>query len=199
MSRHSPLSGIVAAALLLWGISSFAADPDVLIVDLRINEQPSVESFVLRSEDGFFYVSGDVLDEWQISKPWPRPIVFRGTNYYPLKQFAGATAEFINRSMQLDVTMPPSLMPQRTVDLGRSDMVATSEAFGLYMDYQVNWLNYQNAGHASTNAQLQPIVFSKYGSLRANTLYRHFTGLSESDREFADPGLSVLELTYTQR
>ena len=141
MSCHSPHRGALVLLLLLYGAAVHAVDTsNILIVDLYLNSQYMGETFVLQDEAENYFVEETVLLEWQISRPWPQPKQFRGSNYYGVHQFEGATAEINSRAMELYVSVPPALMPSRSVEMGRSDMVARSEGFGTYMDYDLNWL-----------------------------------------------------------
>lgn len=198
MSSRSLNKCIAALALLLYGLAVPAANQNVLIVDLYLNEQHMGDTFVLHDEEGNYFVEEAVLLEWQITRPWPQPIVFRGKNYYDVHELAGSSAELETRKMQLHVTVPPSLMPSRTVDMSRSDMTARSEQFGLYMDYRLNWQDYSSAGQSSTNALMQPVVFGKFGNLSANTIYRSRSGGATISDDDSRSGLNVLEMTYTR-
>ena len=51
--------------------------PDVLIVELFLNQQSVGETFVL-SDDDQFYVEESTLVEWEVVKPWPDPILLHG-------------------------------------------------------------------------------------------------------------------------
>ncbi len=187
------------ALLLVWVASTIhaAENTTVLIVDLYLNGQQMGETFVLQGDDGNFFVEQAVLREWQVSEPWPQPIHYRGKQYYGLHRFVGASADLNSRAMLLQVQIPPSLMPTRTVNMRAQGSSARSEAFGLYMDYHLNWLSYGNSGQRSTNALLQPVLFGKYGNLRANSIYRHHSGASSPFDDQSQSGLTLLELTYT--
>ena len=169
----------------------------VLIVDLFLNEQHMGDSFVLVDENGAYLVDEAVLLDWEIKKPWPVATVFRGSNYYAVDAFAGASASLRSREMRLDVSMPATHMPVRKVALGWEDATARSEAFGLYLDYELNWLNYQQSDRESAHALLQPVVFGKYGNITANTIYHRNAGNELTTNYLLPSGLSILELTYT--
>jgi len=169
----------------------------VLIVDLFLNEQHMGDSFVLVDENGAYLVDEAVLLDWEIKKPWPVATVFRGSNNYAVDAFAGASASLRSREMRLDVSMPATHMPVRKVALGWEDATARSEAFGLYLDYELNWLNYQQSDRESAHALLQPVVFGKYGNITANTIYHRNAGNELTTNYLLPSGLSILELTYT--
>ena len=199
MTYRSFPNGFAILILLLCGTAIHAQEnTSVLIVDLFLNQQHMGDTFVLQDEDGDFFVEEAVLDDWEISKPWPVAIAFRGERYYAVHDFPGSTTDLKTRDMRLFVTMSPSLMPTRTVDLSSSDMAPRSDGFGLFMDYQLNWLSHQNTGQRTTNALLQPVVFGNFGSIAANTIYRHNSGFDATSGQINASGLSVLELTYTR-
>ena len=78
LHRHS-----LVLLLLLYGAAAHAVDKsDILIVDLYLNSQYMNETFVIHDESGNYFVEEIDLVEWQISKPWPQPKQFRGSNYY---------------------------------------------------------------------------------------------------------------------
>jgi len=194
MSYLSLLRAIAISLLLLSATLARAReDTAVLIVDLFLNQQHMGDTFVLQGEAGRYFVSEAVLNEWEISKPWPTATSFRGDNYYAVNDFPGSSALLNSREMRLLVTMPPSLMPTRSLDLGNKGITARADGSGMFMDYQFNWLNYENLGQTSTNVLLQPVVFGRFGSIATNAVYRH-----SSDDEYGRSGINILELTYTR-
>jgi outer membrane usher protein len=197
MGTRSLCKNLAALTLFLYGGAAQAIDQDVLIVDLYLNEQHMGDAIVLQDVQGNFFVEESVLLEWHITPPWPQPRVFRGKNYYGLNEFAGSSTKFETRKMQLQVTMPSSLMPNRTIDMSRRGIKANSGEFGLYMDYRLNWQDYSSTGKSTTNALMRPVIFGKFGNLSANTIYRRYSGGKTIDEGIVPSGLNVLELTYT--
>jgi len=199
MSCQSHLKGVIALLILLCGSSVQAeADTNVLIVDLYLNHQHLGDTFVLQAGDDQFFVEEAVLQQWQISKPWPEPETFRGDNYYSISQFAGAKASFVLRSMELHVSMPPSLMPVRSVDMNRRGIRARADDFGIYMDYDLSWNSQETTGAKTAYGLLRPVAFGAFGNISANMVYRNYSSGNVFADEFSQNGLNVLELTYTR-
>ena len=178
--------------------AAVAAAPNVLIVDLYLNGQHVGDTFVLRDDNGDFMIDESVLVKWEIRKPWPGSEEFRGTRYFSLGDMAGATASLEERAMRLDVSLPTTLMPERTVALADSDLRARRDGFGLFLDYQFNFQGYSGVGQNSAYAHLEPVVFGRYGSLSANTIYRRDSHDGIAGSNTLRPGLNVLELTFTR-
>lgn len=195
-SLHSYIA--IVLVLVCSGAAHAATQSKVLIVDLYLNQQPMGDTFVLQDEAGRFFVEQNILDQWQISRPWPTAAEFRGENYYAVEDFPGSTAVLVARDMRLFVSMPPALMPTRTVDLGYRDLPARSDGFGLFMDYRLNWLNYERSDQSSASAILQPVVFGNFGSIAVNAIYRRTANGNSLDGQFGPSGLNVMELTYTR-
>lgn len=199
MTCHSRIEGITTLCVLLLGVVAQAAEPfNVLIVDLYLNQQDLGETFVLGDKDGHFFVDESVLQDWQISRPWPQPVQSRGKDYYGIHEFAGASAELNLREMKLDVEIPPSLMPTRTVGLGGFDLTARAEDYGGYLDYEVSWLSHEASNQRASYGLFRPVLFGKFGNISANTIYRNSSGDGAISGEISQSGLSVLELTYTR-
>ena len=199
MSCHSHHKGLTALIFLFYSFSVQAVDTsNVLIVDLYLNHQPMGDAFVLQVEEDEFFVEEAVLLQWQINKPWPEPEVFRGENYYSINQFVGAKASFVLRSMELHVSMPPSLMPVRSIDMNRRGMRARADDLGFYMDYDLSWNSQESTGAKTAYGLFRPVVFGAFGNISANMTYRDYSGGNVFADEFSQSGLNVLELTYTR-
>ncbi len=199
MNCQSRLKGVIAILLSLCGSNVQATDTsNVLIVDLYLNQQHMGDTFILQGADGDFFVEEAVLRRWQINKPWPEPQLFRGENYYGIRQFAGAQAEFRLRTMELHVFLPPALMPIRTVDLRKQGLGARAEEFGAYMDYDLNWLSRESTKEKTSYALFRPVLFGSFGNISTNLNYRNYSGGNVFGDENSLSGLNVLELTYTR-
>jgi len=198
MSCPSRLKRLLAL-FFLCGLSAQAlANPAVLIVDLYLNDQHMGDTFVLQDEDGNFFIGEEVLRKWRIVRPWPTPQKLRSDNYYPIDDFTGADSKFLPRSMELHVSMPPSLMPVRTVALERESIRSSIEDFGAYMDYDVNLLKNDGTKQKTTYGLLRPVFFGAFGNISANLNYRDYSGGNVYGDINTGSGLKVLELTYTR-
>ena len=199
MSCRSRHKGVIALLFLLYSFAVQAVDTsNVLIVDLYLNHEHMGDTFVLQGTDGDFLVAEEILLHWQISKPWPAPQTFGGENYYSISQFSGAKASFVLRSMELHVSMPPSLMPVRSVDMNKRGIRARADDYGAYMDYDLSWLSHEATGAKTAYGLFRPVAFGAFGNLSANLAWRDYSGGNVVADEFSQGGLNVLELTYTR-
>ena len=171
--------------------------PDVLIVELFLNQQSVGETFVL-SDDDQFYVEESTLVEWEVVKPWPDPILLHGKKYYALSEFAGTKAFFNFREMELRVSLPPSLLPLRLIDMRDNRSQSPVTNFGGYLDYEVNWLTEQRSSHQSMFGMMRPVIFGPLGNLSSNILYRNYTNETTFGGSGSQDGFTVLDLTYTK-
>jgi outer membrane usher protein len=193
MSCLRQIRGILALLVLLCGAAAEAADnTHVLIVDLYINYQRMGETFVLQEDDGEFYLDEPALLYWEITRPWPKPHLFRGENYYGVHEFAGARAELETRTMELRVFMPADLMPTRRLGMQNAGISAQAERYGAFMDYEINLQNQEFQSGSSAYGMFRPAVFGPQGNVAANLIYRNQGSTASSGQ------LSVLELTYTR-
>ena len=127
MSCRSRRKGTLALLLLLYGAAVQAVDTaQILIVDLYLNQQRFGETFVLRDDNGNFFIEETVLLEWEFARPWPAPVERHNTNYYGVHQLAGAAAELDERAMQLQVSVPPALLARRSITMSGSRPQAIS-------------------------------------------------------------------------
>lgn len=199
-ARHnrSRQKGALALLLVLFSLPVLAASSsDVLIVELFLNHENMGTTFVLKDEAGRFYIEEAILKKWRIVKPWPTPVAYGGKNYYVINEFSGATAELQSRSMELDVTMPPSLMPLNSITMERPGIAARSAEVGAYMDYELNWLQ-ESSGHSqSLYGLFRPVLFGRRGNISSNLLYRRHRGRDAAATTNARSGITVLDLTYT--
>lgn len=169
---------------------------DVLIVGLRFNGQAFGDAFVLTDDAGDFYVEASWLERWEVVAPRPPGREYAGRTYYPVSGFPGATAVLYGSEMALEVTMPPSLLPMRVVDLQRGEAPPPSAGFGAYMDYDWNYRS-QSEGVDTFSTLLRPVVFGPRGNLLANLLVRDTTGGNADRYDREADGFTVLDLTYT--
>ncbi len=193
MSCLRQIRGFLALVFLFCGAAAEAGgNTHVLIVDLYVNHQRMGETFVLQDDDGEFYLDEPALLYWEITKPWPKPHLFRGENYYGLHEFSGAGAELETRSMELRVSMPADLMPTRRLGMQDAGLSAQAERFGAFMDYEINLQNQEFQSGSSAYGMFRPAVFGPQGNVAANLIYRNQAGTNSSGQ------LSVLELIYTR-
>jgi outer membrane usher protein len=193
MSCLRQIRGNLALLVLLCGMAAEAADNShVLIVDLYMNYQQMGETFVLQDENGNFYVDESALLSWEISRPWPKPRVFRGENYYGVHEFEGATAELNTRVMELRLFMPADLMPTRRLGMQNDGLQARNDRSGAFMDYDLSFQNQGTSSNHSAYGLFRPVVFGPFGNMAASFAY---TGQSTGT---PSGGLSVHELTYTR-
>lgn len=198
MNCRSALKQAAVLLLISCGLPVLAQDrTSVLIVDLYLNQQHMGDTFVLRADDGQFFVDETVLDEWQIRKPWPDAKSYRGIRYYSISEFAGAEASFISRRMELQIFVPANLMPLRTVDMQIEQNDALVEDLGAYLDYEVNWLNQTSNNSRNYYSLLRPVLFGSFGNISANISHQHQSG-GDAPAGNSGNGLHVLSLTYTR-
>lgn len=198
MNCRSHLRLLAALLLICCGSAAGAAEGlGVLIVDLYLNHKRMGDTFVLQGAEGEYFIDEGVLRHWQILKPWPDSREFRGDRYFGIHDFPGTTAALDQRTMELHVSMPASLMPLRAVDMRRSAPVALPPDFGAYMDYELNWVSESFVNQQITTGLFRPVVFGPFGNVHANLLYRNQSGNPVTGDGSARNGLKILELTYT--
>ena len=186
-------------ALCLCGLAAqVRANPEILIVDLILNEQDKGDAIILQDGESDFLLSESVLRAWQIVRPWPEPRKFKGENYYLISGFPGTSAELNERTLELSVEMPPDLMPLRTVALKRNSIRPRIEDYGAYLDYDVNWVNNSSNDESTFYSLLRPVIFGPIGNISANLNYRNYSGGNVFGDLNTGSGLKVMELTYTR-
>jgi outer membrane usher protein len=182
------------ALLLLLGcaVAGAAGTPRLLIVDLHVNNQSMGEAFVVVDEAGNFYIDDAALSYWEIARPWPEPLIFQGGRYYGVNRFYGATIRFDPQKMELRLFMPAELMPTRRVSMASRDIEAAASDYGMFMDYDLNWLRTGSSSTSSAGGLFRPVFFGPFGNVTANLSYRSRSAPNDTNR------FNVLELTYTR-
>jgi outer membrane usher protein len=184
---------VVALLLLLCCVAAGAVEGTrVLIVDLYVNHERMGDAFVLLDDAGNYYIDEAALRYWQIARPWPEPLQFKGESYYGLHQFYGATAELDHQRLELRLFLPASLMPTRRMSMRDAALEPQINDIGVFMDYDLNWLRHTSVSGDSIGGLFRPVVFGPFGNVSANLSYRN------GNREQDASRFSVLDLTYTR-
>ena len=126
------------------------AAPEPLIVQIKLNQESKGEFFVSVA-DGDFLIRVQDLKEIGLAQ---RPGQFRtidGEEYVSLKSIGGVTFRFDEKTLVLDLTAAPALLPKRTLDLsaGRSRDVMYPTDTSAFLNYNVSYGGGQNSGHDS--------------------------------------------------
>ncbi len=183
----------LALLLLLSCVAAGAASgARLLIVDLHVNNQSMGDAFVVVDDAGNFYMDEAALSYWEIARPWPEPLTFRGSQYYGVHQFYGATIRFDPKRMELRLFMPAGLMPTRRVTMASGGIEAVTSGYGMFMDYDVNWLRASSSSTSSAGGLFRPVLFGPFGNIAANLSYRSHPAPNDTNR------FGVLDLTYTR-
>ena len=197
--RYAPLHRWVA---LLWlgtlcSLARADSHADILIVDILLNGQAQGDAFVLRDEDGNFYLESSWLRRREVLEPYPAGIEFRGRTYHPVTGLQGGAARFDALTMTLHVSVAPTALPVRFVQFDNLQPPRPDAATGIYVDYDFNYQHTEN-GLRNLSGLLNTNVFGNHGSVSADLLYRDSDGGTTSDPGTSPGGLTVLGVTYSR-
>jgi outer membrane usher protein FimD/PapC len=106
---------LLACRLILSPAPSGAQDSVVL--NVLLNGEPKGEIFALLAEDGDVLVKTSDLLAMGFRDPSGMRIDVAGESYLSLKSMAGVGTAFDERTLTLEITASPSLLPRRTIDL----------------------------------------------------------------------------------
>jgi len=193
---HKSILALVLIANL--SLARADSDPSLLIVDLHFNGQQFGDAFVLRNDSDEYYIEESWLELWTVQKPYPAAVKFREKSYYSIVDFPGASSEFDDLLMKLNVSMPATLMAFKTIDIQIADTPTPSTAYGFYADYDLNYQRETKHQFQNFSSLVQTNFFGSMGNINANLLYRNVSGGGSEDLNGASNGVNVLDLTYTR-
>lgn len=184
------LRGPAIRACLLVGlalISGVAAASDrfeMLMAEVTINGGAPQPSFVLRDEEQDYWIEESLADAHRVNGQRPATIEHRGVSFLPLAGFEGSTAQFNKRTVQLDVLVPPRYLKGQVRTIRQTSDPAASTATGMFLDYDVSYLEGSQDEQELFSTLLQPTFFSRHGIVRNAVLYR---SSSSKEDDLDDP------------
>jgi outer membrane usher protein len=120
-------------------VSPSAEQPIQIVVKTRLNGVAKRDFIVYMAADGDFFLTPSDLVEMGVAKPAGSAIDIGGVPYVSLKSIPGAKLRFDEKTLTLDIELPPDMLPRESFNLG-AKLPATPiqpRAPGGFLNYQL--------------------------------------------------------------
>jgi outer membrane usher protein len=108
---------LLPAFFLLFLLPSVACAGDLFFAKITLNGQDKGEHLVQMQADGDFLIRAAALDAMGLSLPQGREVEIDGEPYRSLKSLQGVAFTLDEKTLTLDLTADPSLLPVQSIDL----------------------------------------------------------------------------------
>jgi outer membrane usher protein len=118
-----------------------AEGAEIIIVDIVLNQETKGEFFVRRKEDGDFLVRKEDLRAIGFQELPGSIAVWEGEPHVSLRSMEGLSFLFHEKTLSLEITAPPMLLPKRTLDFGakRQPKVLYPKDTGAFLNYRLDY------------------------------------------------------------
>lgn len=89
---------------------------ETVIVNIILNRETKGEYFVNLTDKGDFLVKTADLKAIGLTGPFPEPVEIADESYVSLRSFAGVSFVFNEKTLTLEITVQPTLLPKRIID-----------------------------------------------------------------------------------
>lgn len=114
------------------------ANPVEIVLNIRLNGVKKGDYVAYMADDGDFFIATRDLTEMGVPRPAGRIINIGGVQYLSLKSVAGAEVKLIERTLTLEIQLPPDMLEASTFDLGALQPATPVQARapGGFLNYQ---------------------------------------------------------------
>jgi outer membrane usher protein FimD/PapC len=162
---------IFSALFSLFPHSSTAAE--TVIVNITLNRETKGEYFVNLTDDGDFLVKTADLQVMGVTGPFPRPVELANESYISLRSFPGIAFSFNEKTLTLDITAQPSLLPKRIIDFTPQEpmQVYYPRDTSAFLNYRLDYLSGNSFSFQGFNATNELGVRSGDFLLLSDSIY----------------------------
>ena len=180
------------AAIIMFKTEAVAQTP--LLVDLTVNQQSYGTTVLLDSGDGDFFASISDLSKWGVRGPYVDRVTFENREFARLRSLGNITTSFDTQLASMSLTIPPELLPSQQLRIGEMRRPDPISSRGAYLDY--DW-SFTSGESSYVTGLLSPTLFSEYGVVDAQILYRE-TDNALTDNVSGESDWLRLSTTYTR-
>ncbi len=144
----------------------------LLLLDVTMNGLGRGVTLVMRDSDGRYFVPAETLAAWGVERPYPSPAVFQNRRFHPVTEIAGVRMRLDTQTMTADIDIPAELLGDAFVSFSPRNLVAPTAATGAFLDYDFAYTSDSAAQENSLSSLLAPTVFTRYGNISSELLYR---------------------------
>ncbi|HEV2008605.1 MAG TPA: hypothetical protein VGQ88_07760, partial [Burkholderiales bacterium] len=95
-----------------------ANQPTQIVINLRLNGVAKGDFLAYMTDDGDFLLPIRELIEMGVPRPAGRTVDVAGESHLSLKSIAGAQLKFNEKTLTLDLQLPPGMLPGQNLNLG---------------------------------------------------------------------------------
>jgi outer membrane usher protein FimD/PapC len=149
--RRLVLLILLSASVLL---PSRSESLDTIIVTITLNGEPKGEFFLKIAEGGDLLVGEEDLRAMGMRDPSGKREIIEGEPYVPLESIEGINADFNEKALSIEITVPPDLLPRKTIDLlpPRHANVHYPKDSGGFFNYGVSYTDGNSSSLESLDA-----------------------------------------------
>ena len=165
VSWRRALGGSLCLIVLLCGqalarsVPSPAQGPgteklEALVVTVRLNGVAKGEWFAHKSEQGDFYFKLADLRSMGVSLPEVQGVDIEGEPHLSILSLTGATLNFHEKTLELDVRLPPEFLPRQSINLGTTPagVPVAPRSHGGFLNYRLGYSEVEGYGSAYSAA-----------------------------------------------
>lgn len=134
---------VLLAAFLVSGSPGLTQDrPELVPVRLVLNHVEKGDCDALMTKDGDFFLSKEDMERFGINAPPSRSTVFNNRVFISLRSITGAICRFDEKTVTVDVTVPPSYLPNQVIDFvsrPMSDVHVPRDNRSAFLNYGVTY------------------------------------------------------------
>lgn len=114
------------------------ANPVEIVLNIRLNGVKKGDFVAYMADDGDFFLSTRDLTEMGVPRPAGRIVNIGGVQYLSMKSIRGGEFKLIERTLTLEIQLPPELLEATTLNLGALQPVTPVQARapGGFLNYQ---------------------------------------------------------------
>lgn len=101
---------LLAALMVVCGSAAASGRFEMLMAEVTINRGDPQPAFVLRDQDDQYWFEEMLADSHRINGHRPDSVEHRGVGFLPVAGFEGAKAAFDQRTVSLDILIPPRFL-----------------------------------------------------------------------------------------
>lgn len=190
LQKHRKISSdptrVCLLIFLLLALPSSILAAETVILNITVNQIPKGEFFVPMTDDGDFLVKVEDLKTIGIREPKGKVVEVSAEPYLSLKSMGGVTFQFNERTLTLDVTVPPELLPKTVLNFmpQRQPGVYYPKDSGAFFNYGLryyagNSFDFQNLDAPSElGIRVEDFLFLSDSSYQKTTNEERFTRLN---------------------
>jgi outer membrane usher protein FimD/PapC len=124
-----------------------------MIVNIILNRETKGEFFVNLTDGGDFLVKTSDLQAMGVTGPFPESVAIDNEPHVALKSFSGVTFSFNEKTLTLEITAAPTLLPKQVLDFAPKDplKVYYPRDSSAFLNYRLDYFSGNSFGFQGYN------------------------------------------------